>query len=321
MIALRIAALMVALSASATSADIASRVSDSFRAWAADVGGRTCCLDALAQRRAARRFVVGKGPADRPVEIVSLSKAITAACVAELIHDGTWKRTTTSFEVLGYGKKGVTLSQLLTHSSGLAPDETQVLMPLWFGSSEDRSAFASGRALCRPKQEGAQGSYSYNNENYAILGEMITQQTTQPYAKYCADKVLKPAGVTTARASKDTGSFLPFGGWQISVQDYAAFQWHSYGPGGRIGLKAANWPQTQVNGLVRYGMVTFIRTVGNTPNYWHFGALCFPERLNIGSYAVIWQGEWQIAAAYDICPTWDQMGVLDRTLITAVFGR
>lgn len=305
----------------AARADSADRVAIAFANWAYDVGAEEAVLTLWHKGEMRRNIVIGEGAADRPVELASLSKAITAVCVAEMLNEKIWRSTTTSFSVLGYGLRGITVGQLLTHSSGLGPDETQVLMPLWLGEIGDRSEIAAKRALNRPDQTGLAGLYTYNNENYAILGEMITQETGQPYERYCRDRVLARSGVQNAAPSEQSGSYLPFGGWQMSVQEYAAFMWHGFRPGGVVGHELSRWPQNTVEGPTRYGMGMFQRIVGTTPNFWHFGALCMPGRLNIGSYGVIWQGEWMIVAAYEVCPTWPQMADLDRMLGQAVFGQ
>ena len=252
--------------------------------------------------------------------MASLGKAITAVCVAQIIRDGIWTARTTSFEVLGYGAPNITVGQLLTHSSGLGPDETQVLMTIWFGVKDDLSEVATKHALLREEQKATQGRYAYNNENYAVLGEMITQQTGQSYAEYCKTRVLDPAGAPSAQPSPKTASYLPFGGWQMSVQEYAAFMWYGFGPDGVVGHQRSRWPRAAVQAPTEYGMGMFQRIVGTTPNFWHFGALCFADRLDVGSFAVIWQGKASALATYDACVDWDAMLALDAALVDAVFG-
>jgi hypothetical protein len=55
-------------------------------------------------------------------------------------------------------------------------------------------------------------------------------------------------------------------------------------------------------------------------NFWHFGALCFPGRLDRGSYAVIWEGEAAALATYDACLDWPAMQALDADLAMAFYG-
>ena len=68
-----------------------------------------------------------------------------------------------------------------------------------------------------------------------------------------------------------------------------------------------------------YGMGMTQREFRGSMNYWHFGALCFPGRLNAGSYAVSWMGDWTVVVAYDACADWDAMVRLDQALAGAVF--
>lgn len=299
-------------------ADVPDRLEAAFRGWVADVGATRAVMTVRRAGQPVRDVAIGMEPAE-PVEFASLAKAITAACVAELIAQGVWQEDTTSRDVLGYGMQGVSLAGLLTHSAGLGPDRTQKTMWMRLFQPDAPQDWAARSALERDKQTQSPGSYSYNNENYAILGAMIAAQSGQNYQDYCTQAVLAPAGVDTARASQVTGAFLPFGGWQMSVQDYAAFHWHSFGPSGRIGAAPEAWPSIDVRGGAEYGMGMFQRKMRGRYNYWHFGLLCFPARFNGGAYAVIWQETYSVVAAYDACVDFDQMGALDAALGKAVF--
>jgi len=257
--------------------------------------------------------------ADTPVELASLSKAVTGICAAHLTERGLWLAQTTSLDVLGYGPEAVTVAGLMTHSAGLAPDQTQTLMPLWLDSAEDRSEQAARQALTREGQTATRGVYTYNNENYAILGAMIAAETGEGYAEYCKRAVLDAAGVTRAGLSPRVGGMAAWGGWQMSVQDYARLMHWAYGPKGIIGRAPQDWPQAAMGGGAFYGVGMTQRSFRGSMNYWHFGALCFPGKLNIGSYAVRWMDDWSVVVAYDRCVDWDDMIRLDNVLAQAVF--
>ncbi|MEM6305219.1 MAG: serine hydrolase domain-containing protein [Pseudomonadota bacterium] len=298
-------------------ADVAARVDAAFRGWATDVGARDAALTLWIDGTPVHDVHLGAARTDLPVELASLSKAVTASCVAALMEEGLLYAETTSRDVLGAGTRGVQVKGLLTHASGLAPDETQVLMAFWLNSGTDSTAVASQRALARPL--GPDSAYFYNNENYAVLGEMIAAITGQSYAQACRQRVLAPAGSATARPSPATGNFLAFGGWQMSLQDYARFLNWSYGPEGVVGARAHRLPAAPVSEHVSYGMGMFQRPWGPGYHFWHFGALCFPGRLETGSYAVRWQSGVSIVASYDRCLTDAQTIALDAALVAAVF--
>jgi CubicO group peptidase (beta-lactamase class C family) len=225
----------------------------------------------------------------------------------------------TSADVLGIGPDRITVAQLLTHRSGLGPDQTQALMYSWYGSDESTAGTATNLALARARQTAQSGGSHYNTENYAILGEMIAAQTSQSYARYCSDAVIAPAGLITATASPQTGAFLPYGGWQMSAQEYARFYWFAFGPGVMIGQCVPQWPRAVVGDGMDYGMGTFQRASGARYNVWHFGRLCFSGRNSSGAYAVMWMDSWSVVVRYDIGTSGDQMTAVDWTLSAAVF--
>ncbi len=312
------ALFLAAFLAAPASADVPVRLEAAFVRWAEDVGADKAVMSIW--RAGLHHTDVTAGmDADTPVELASLSKAVTALCAATLIKEGVWTARTTSQQVLDYGPKGIGVGALMTHTSGIGPDQTQLAMQLWLDRDKDRAEQASKQALNRAKQSASRGSYSYNNENYAILGTMIAAQTGQTYATFCERKVLQAAGVSKARLSPRTGSMAAWGGWQMTVGDYARLMHWAYGPDGLIGKNPQDWPQIVLGGGASYGVGMIQRPSGDAMNYWHFGLLCFPARLNAGSFAVRWADEWSVVAAYNTCVTQDEMLALDATLSKAVF--
>lgn len=300
-------------------ADVPERVEAAFRGWAAEVGAGSAALTLWQDGTPRHDVSLGSWTAQTPIETASLSKAITATCAVTLIDEGIWDAETTSEAVLNAGPSGLGLGALLTHGAGILPDQTQGVMGLWIFAQKSQADVAAERALARSPQQGTQGKFAYNNENYAILGEMIARQTGRSYSDACTDRVLIPAGATGAVPSPRTRGFLPWGGWQMSVTDYARFLEWGFGRGGVISTRAHRLPAQAVSTHVSYGMGMFQRSSGPGYNFWHFGSLCFPLGFNTGSYAVHWQNGWSIVAAYDVCLEAEQMGGLDRAMIGAVF--
>lgn len=291
-----------------------------FSAWARDAGVPYAAFTLKRDGLAVQDVQIGDVPADGVYEFASLGKAITALCAGTLLQSGAWQPETTSKEVLRTGPAGLTVRALLTHSAGLGPDQTQGLMPIWLDKNEDLQPVAVDRALSRGTQTGEAGRFAYNNENYAILGEMIAQQTGQSYVRYCTDAVLIPAGARSAKPSARTGAFVSWGGWEMTLDDYAAFHRWAFEPEGIVGPDPAAWPQVGASGGASYGMGTFQRPFREGYNYWHFGALCFPGRLNVGSYVVQFANGWQGVAVYGGCLDWDTMFALDAALVRGIFG-
>ncbi len=95
------------------------------------------------------------------------------------------------------------MAQLITHSSGIAPDSTQGLLGLLRDMHKTLGARVTATALARTPFE-KQG-YFYNNENYAILGEMVAVAVGQTYQEACSARVLDPAGIHSAQVSRSMG--------------------------------------------------------------------------------------------------------------------
>lgn len=310
--------LVLVFSAQTAVADVATQLEDAFRGWVAEVGADQAVMTIWQQDRHDRDVAVGMD-AQTPVELASLSKAITGLCAAHLIETGVWDVQTTSFAVLGNGPTDLTVGALMTHSAGLGPDGTQVPMQVWLDTPRDRAEDAAKAAFARTAQTTTVGRYAYNNENYAVLAAMISAETGAPHTAFCKTYVLDPAGASTAHPSPRTKSMAGWGGWMMSVQDYARVMRWGYGPDGKVGATPQSWPQVDVGGGAVYGVGMTQRAFGGKMNYWHFGALCFPGQLNIGSYAVSWMDDWRAVVAYNRCLSWDDMIRLDRMLARAVF--
>lgn len=215
--------------------------------------------------------------------------------------------------------EGVSVASLVTHSAGITPDSTQHLTPLWITSNVPRKRIVSETALNRSRA--AIGDYSYNNENYAVLGEMIESELGVSYQQACQDRVLSPAGVTGAGPSAIVGGMLPWGGWKMSARDYARFHYHWFGPEGPFGKGSPAALKLELGGGAEYGLGMFERDVQDHRNFWHFGLWCVPDALNAGAYAVIWKSEWSAVATYDACIEWDAMMALDAALVKVIYDR
>ncbi len=269
------------------------------------------------------------GPAT-PREMASVGKSITALCAAALADAGRLGFDENVRQVLGDGPD-VTVANLVTHTSGLVDDITQPLMPEWLDTDGHRA-----RDVLDFVQEptGEVGDFVYNNVNYALLGLVIEAKTEQPVEDTCRDAVLIPAGAH-GRASARSGAFLSWGGWSMTPQDFAKVHGYWFGAGKQssVPAKEQTRPNTGIDPLAYphvalgngffYGLGTFFRanhTGDGTFNFWHFGALCFPERLNVGSYAVTWGGDWTVVATYDACVDDATMLGLDQVMGQAAYG-
>ncbi len=236
---------------------------------------------------------------DTVFEIASLSKAITAVCISELVQTSRLSWDDTFNEVYGKGPE-VSLRELVTHSGGLWPDGTQLAMPFWFDQPGPFGEDVLRLMDMRGGQGAEPGQYKYNNENYALLGLIIETVSGVDYEEICTQLVLKPAGATGS-AAEHSGAFMPWGGWGMTVADYAKFMAHWFSRGGEIGQDPFAFPHVSVAGTLHYGLGINLRSYADGYNFWHSGALCFPRRFEVGSFAVTSAEGWTVVAAYDTC--------------------
>ena len=170
----------------------------------------------------------GNRQADGAYPIASLTKAITASCVANLVERGQLSYTDTLDQRLSSflgaallptppfagqpgapatvlpadpRAKGIMIQQLIRQVSGIQVDPTQ---PPWAAGIKNEAAAAQSfvRAALSVKLAANPGTllpvtsnttaYFYNNTNYAILGMMIEQAIGGPYEAYCKRVLLVP---------------------------------------------------------------------------------------------------------------------------------
>ncbi|MEM8693936.1 MAG: serine hydrolase domain-containing protein [Pseudomonadota bacterium] len=309
-------AALAVLMASAAQADDAAmtRLDTAFGTWldAHDVKG----VMAVRHKGVLLGVIEHGLSADEPVELASVSKSITGLCALSLVQDGRLDWDDTVSARVGKGPD-VTLAQLLTHSAGLGPDSTQMAMFLWRDQPPHRSADVLDQVLERSEQSAEVGTFSYNNENYALIGLMIEEASGAPYAETCTKRVLDPAGVEGGAAAA-SGAFMPWGGWAMRVNDYAALHEHWFGRDGVVGADPFAFPHVEAWDAY-YGLGTMFRQSfdGSGYHFWHFGALCFADDGSIGAYAVSWFGDWSLLAAYDDCILDDTLIELDNALARA----
>jgi CubicO group peptidase (beta-lactamase class C family) len=316
-----LALLLCLACASAAAAQDSRRIDRITAAWTGWLAENQIAVGTLAlSYRGQVVHAAGQGrAADAPVELASVGKSLTAICLNALVDEGRARYDMTLGAVLGITGplENVTLAQLVTHSAGIGPDSTQAAMWTWLGQTQSRYTDVTATVLARPTQLAAPGVYGYNNENYAVLGSVIAQLTGQTYRAACTDRV--GAGYPTLRLSPVTGSFDAWGGWQMSVADYARFHAHHFGGDSRIGPIPDQFPSALISGGAYYGLGTFFRAFRDNWNFWHSGALCFDD-VQHGSFAVSWEGGWGAVTVVDACLDFSQIITLDRALALAALG-
>ena len=172
----------------------------------------------------------GTRKADDPYPIASLTKAITATCIATLVESGRLNYTDrletrlSSFlaaNLLLTHKSPAdprvattTIAEVLRHMSG---NQNDPVAPPWAsdienGSSADEAFVSKSFSVQLATAPGT--TYAYNNVNYAVLGMIIKQATNQSYEAFCKQAVLTPHPFSEVRIGAGIPALGAFGGWK-----------------------------------------------------------------------------------------------------------
>lgn len=313
-LALSLLILFAPVGSIAGSAEVIAQFEQAWSAWAKTNRIRKGAMIVTLNGKTVHQSAFGTDANGR-FELASLSKAITAVCVDALIRSGRLRYDTRLEELLqgpiaDPALARATVAQLVTHSAGIGPDSTQQTMRRWVGSTKPRHDDVAATVMNRRNQKGTPGKFYYNNENYALLGVIVETVTGEDYANACNRLAVNGR----ARLSRSTGGFAPWGGWTMTLNDFAAFHARNFGsrqPNGSA--------RKSLGGGAYYGMGTFWRQSSSRYNYWHFGKHCFSGKLNAGSFSVSWQGTWGIVVAYDACVSDQSNNDLDAAFVRIVY--
>ena len=265
-----------------------------FGAWARAEGA-----EATAMRVLLDGAPVHGSNADRPVDLASNSKAITALCVLSLVDEGALRWDTTLSEALRQDAPPATLAELVTHSAGIGRDSTQLRMGFWLNEDRPRHAHVTDLVLNRSNQLGTRGQFAYSNENYALLGRIIELTTGGAYETACRRRVLEPAGVSGALSPR-FAAFAAWGGWRMSMADHAALLWHWFGPEGRVGRDPLALPHIARAEGSYYGLGMNYVEDGAGLRMSHAGAISIPFGPKTGAFAVVYPFGAVAAMGYDV---------------------
>jgi CubicO group peptidase (beta-lactamase class C family) len=265
-----------------------------FHAWVDTQGAGTTAIAVVREGD-----VIAGDNSDRPFDLASNSKVITALCIAALVDEGALDWDTPLSDALGAPAPEATLAELVTHTSGIAPDGTQLRMGLWLNEATPRHAHVARIVLDRRQQRGTRGSFQYNNENYALLGRIVERATGTTYAEACRARVLAPAGVE-GRLSPRFAAFAAWGGWRMTMADHARLIAHWFGPGRTIGADPLAHPHAERGGDAFYGLgMNYVR-LGTGLRMSHAGAISIPFGPKTGAFVVHYPDGTVAATAYDV---------------------
>lgn len=120
---------------------------------------------------------------DTPFLLGSVSKSFTALCVMQLVEQGKINLNADISTYLPNATDGdrITVRQLLNHTSGLGEHQT----------------------LKNYKIINEQGTHTYANVNYSLLGEIIEAVSGKPYDEYIKENVFEPLQLSHTAATFD----------------------------------------------------------------------------------------------------------------------
>jgi CubicO group peptidase (beta-lactamase class C family) len=169
-------------------------------------------------------------------DVGSITKTYTAMAIHRLIDQGKLSLDDTLgkfFPDAPDDKKGITISQMMTHTAGL---------PLYSGDDyvlstrEEMVRQTLGDKLTSPPGT----KWAYSNTAYQLLTVMIEDLTGKPYEQHIHEQFLKPAGIT------HTGYVIPnfldqpvAQGYQGATADGSPLQKTWYGDGPSWNLRGA----------------------------------------------------------------------------------
>lgn len=139
--------------------------------------------------------------------IASITKLFTAAAIMKLVEDGYLEPTQAVCTVLkefdNEVHRGISIAQLLSHTSGICPDGGTYFEPYsvsWYDLCADKNARFNWieAALSAPRRNKPGVEWAYSSMGYAMLGEIITRVTGTKAEDWIETHILRPLGMTDA---------------------------------------------------------------------------------------------------------------------------
>jgi CubicO group peptidase (beta-lactamase class C family) len=270
--------------------------SQALKAWVAAHRIERAFVVVRRDGRIVHRSALGGANPDTPVHLASLSKAITAACIATLVRDGklgfdtpmssALKRFIAAHRKLRDRRLGdATVAQLLTHRAGFAVGDDDdpasgrnLDRYLETHSSQAPPKPALLAATLKAKLVHAPGArFAYGNAAYFVLGGIIEEASGRPYVSYCTDAVLKPLGIA-ADLEPAWRVSSSMGGWRMRAEEYLKFLDLLAPDDERLGAAVKAWmldphgKSVPFDPAIWYGLGTYLRKDERGVDVWHWGS-------------------------------------------------
>jgi CubicO group peptidase (beta-lactamase class C family) len=153
-------------------------------------GGKPVYYKAFGYREFAQKVPLQK---DDVFELASVSKQFTAMIIMMLKEKGKLKYDDPVQKYLDIPYKGITIRNLLTHTSGL-PDYQEIMDKHW-----DKTKVAGNKEILEylnkyapPKQFDPGAKYEYSNTGYVLLASIAEKAGGKDFIKMCRQWIFKP---------------------------------------------------------------------------------------------------------------------------------
>lgn len=142
---------------------------------------------------------------DERWHIGSITKSMTATMLARLVEQGVLDWDDSVEDILGSKKihkqwRGVTLRQLLTHTSGAKPNFP--ILSLFFRPETQEEIFAARekavRKTLRKKPKTQPGDYAYSNVGFTIAAHLAEAKTGKSWEYLMRSEVFAPLNLSSA---------------------------------------------------------------------------------------------------------------------------
>ena len=145
---------------------------------------------------------------DTIFDLASLTKVVaTTTSVMKLVEEGHIRLNDPVAQLIPefgrYGKSGITIRQLLTHTSGLRPD---LELEVEFHGAEEAIRRASDEVPTSPPGE----RFVYSDINFFLLGDIVRRVSGETLDRYATARIFDPLGM------KET-AFLPPESWRPRI--------------------------------------------------------------------------------------------------------
>ncbi|UKZ83167.1 hypothetical protein TrVFT333_010972 [Trichoderma virens FT-333] len=175
---------------------------------------------------------------DTLFDIASASKSLTAASVALLVADEKLpdvkydaemaKLLPGEFVMPGQGYEGVTIDDILSHRSGLAPNDNSYLGPRAKNTDSPQSVTRNLRNLATAAP--IRSKFMYCNMMFTVATYLVEQKTGISFADFLEQRFFQPLGMTSsnlqperARAKGLGDRISPGHWWDRKAKQYSTF--------------------------------------------------------------------------------------------------